>query len=145
MACCDTLTISGTTPASPSTAALGSPVDVQRYSTLRFHFATIGATGGVLDLYVQVRGRDGSTWYDYAALAQIASGAGAARSVFCVSRMQQQTTISTAVGVNLTPTLTANTVLGGDFGQEIRIVAKAGASTSAGAAITCEIFGSADF
>lgn len=145
MACCDVLTISGTTPAAAGTAALGKVVDVQRYSSLRFHFATVGATGGNLDLYVQCRGKDGTTWYDYAALAQITAGAAAGKAVFAVSRMQQQTTINTAIGVDLTPTLTANTVLGGDFGQEIRIVAKAGASTSAGAAISCEIFGSADF
>lgn len=145
MACCDTLNISGTTPASASTAALGKAVDVQRYSSLRFHFTTVGATGGTLDIYVQCRGKDGTTWYDYAALAQIAGGAAAGKSVFSVSRMQQQTTINTTIGVDLTPTLTANSVLGGDFGQEIRLVAKAGGGTSAGAAISCEIFGSADF
>jgi hypothetical protein len=147
MALCERITVSGTTPASASTAVLGTGVsiDVQRYASLRFHFTTVGATGGTLDLYVQTRANGGTTWYDYAALAQIAGGAAAGKAVFAVSRMQQQTTINTTIGVDLTPTLTANTVLGGDFGQEIRIVAKAGAGTSVGAAISCEIFGSSDF
>lgn len=128
-----------TSPAAASTAVLAT-FGVNPYQSLRIECDTVGATGGTLDIYFQVSGGEGTVWSDYAHLAQIAGGASAAKVVFAVSRAGQQTTI-TAIGQGTSPALAANTVLGGDFGSQMRIVAVAGAGTSVGAALTFRIIG----
>ena len=132
--------ITGTTPAAAGTAALGTPAGMlQNYDALRIVASTRGATGGTVDLYLQTS-VDGTLWHDYAHLAQMADGAASATVVFSVSRHAQQTSI-TAIGTDLSPALAANTVLGGDFGNQMRAVAVAGVGTSAGRAQTITITG----
>jgi hypothetical protein len=135
-------TISGTTPAAPGTAAVGSPVVFGTFldavESLDVNAQLVGATGGVLDLYLQTSPDGGTTWFDYAHFAQLAAGAAAIKVRFGVARHGQQLTIAT-VGTGLTPALAVATVVGGPFGDRMRLVAVAGASTSAGAAITIQI------
>lgn len=112
---------------------------LQNYDSLRVVATLQGGTGGTLDVYLQTS-VDGSSWYDYAHFAQMADGAAQATRSFSVARSAQQTSITT-VGVGASPALAANTVLGGDFGTQMRAVCVAGAGTSAGAAQTIAIVG----
>jgi hypothetical protein len=124
---------SSTSPAAASTVAgpivtgLGGAGSGQIFATLT------GATGGTLNIYLQSSPDGGTTWSDYAAFAQLAAGAAATSVSFTLSKGQHQTTITT-VGTGLSPALTTGQVLGGDWGDRLRLVFKANASTSAGAA-----------
>jgi hypothetical protein len=129
-------TISGTSPAAPGTAVVGTAVDLsallEDIESLDVIATIVGATGGVLDLYLQCSS-DGTTWTDFAHFAQLTAGAASSVKTFSVSRFSQQSTI-TAVGQNLTPALAANTAIGGPVEMQIRCLAVAGASTTAGGA-----------
>jgi hypothetical protein len=103
------------------------------YRTLLFLCNVQGATGGTLDIYFQVSADAGTTWHDFCHLPQIAAGAALAGYTFAVSDFQAASTIS-AVGTGSTPTLAANTLVTGPFGERMRIIVKSGAGTSAGAA-----------
>jgi hypothetical protein len=103
-----------------------------------------GATGGALDVYLQVRTKNQDSqpdeWVDYAHFAQIAAAAGATTKLWSVTRAAQVTTAAT-VGKNASPALAANTILGGEFGSEMRALFVAGSGTSAGAAQIIDVIG----
>jgi hypothetical protein len=126
------LVITGASPASASTAVIGAVGGLQIYDSLQIIATIQGATGGTLDLYLQ-SSVDGTSWYDYVHFAQFAAAAAALTRFISVSRHGQVTTL-TAIGSGTSPALAVNTVLGGDFGTRLRLLAVAGASTSAGAA-----------
>lgn len=122
--------LSGTSPASATTAASTTITGLNLYSSLTVYYTVQGGTGGTLDIYLQVSPDAGTTWVDYAHFAQLADGASAVTREFTVSRAGQQTTVST-VGTNLNPALSGTTVIGGNFTDRMRVVYVAGASTSA--------------
>lgn len=135
------LQLVGTSPTSASTAVLtpatGNPdklVGLNKYTDLHVVADLIGATGGTLDVYIQTS-HDGSRWNDYAHFAQLAAGAAATTITFAVTRRAQQTSLI-AIGKDLTPALAANAVLGGEFGDQMRVVCVAGGGTSAGATLS---------
>lgn len=133
-------TITGLSPASATTAQIGNHVGgLQIYDSLQIVATIRGGTGGTLDLYLQTS-VDGAIWYDYAHYVQFADGAAVITRYCSVSRYSQVTTL-TAIGSDLTPALAANTVLGGDFGQRIRLIGTAGAGTTAGTTQTIKILG----
>lgn len=133
-------TITGTSPSSATTAVLGSSAGMlQNYDAIRVVATLRGATGGTLDVYLQ-SSVDGSTWYDYAHFPQLADGASSVKYAFSVSRHAQQTSILT-IGAGTSPALAANSVVGGDFGNQMRAVCVAGVGTSAGAVQTITITG----
>ncbi len=135
-------TLTGTTPAAPSTAVVGAPAVFATYidapESLDICASLIGATGGTLDLFLQTSPDGGATWFDYGHYAQLAAGAAAFRNRVGVSRFQQALT-PVVVGVNLTPLLAAATFVGGPFNDRMRLVAVAGAGTTAGAVITIQL------
>lgn len=135
------LKLVGTSPDSASTAVLaasaGYPaklVGLEKFSHLEVIADLVGAAGGTLDVYLQTS-HDGLRWNDYAHFAQLADGAAAVTKAFAVSRTGQQLSITT-IGKDNTPALAANAVLGGEFGDELRVLCVAGAGTSAGATLT---------
>jgi hypothetical protein len=131
--------ITGTTPAAAGTAAVGGKaVGLRQFDELKFVAELVGATGDTLDVYLQWSPDAGTTWYDYAHFPQLAAGAAAIKYV-CTS--QFGTTLPVVIGKGTTPALAANTCTGGGWGDQMRCIATAGASTSAGAAITITIFG----
>ena len=132
-------TISETTANAAGTAAGGHVGMLQNYDSLTIRATLTGVTGGTLDIYLQTS-VDGSEWVDYAHFAQIAAAAAAATYGFTVSRNGQQTSIL-ALGINSTPALAANTVVGGDFGNQMRALYVSGVGTSAGAAQVIRITG----
>ncbi len=132
--------ISATSAGAAGTAVLGTPVGMlQNYDALTIRAALTGPTGGTLDVYLQTS-VDGTDWTDYAHFAQVAAAAAVATFGFTVSRSGQQTSIL-ALGSGLFPTLAANAVVGGDFGNQMRAVAVAGVGTTVGAAQVIRIIG----
>lgn len=127
--------LEATSPASASTVVAKTITGLGSFRSMVCYAKIQGGTGGVLDIYIQFLLDDGTTWVDYAHFTQLAAGAAQIQRLFSTSREGQQTTIAT-VGSGTTPALAAGTVIGGDFGDKIRILFVAGASTSAGAAQT---------
>lgn len=131
-----------TSPASATTEipAAGYAPDMGMCDSLLIYAAIRGGTGGTLDIYLQMSPDMGTTWVDYAHFAQLADGAAAIKRVWTVSKSAQQTSIVT-VGSGSSPALAANTIIGGEFGDRIRVVNVAGVGTSAGAAQAITIVG----
>jgi|SRR5579885_1167592 len=120
---------SGTT-AQPAVTGLGG------YRTATIYANIQGGTGGTLDIYIQISPDGGTTWIDYIHFAQLAAGASAVTKIIPISKLTPTTTGITTVGTGTSPALAANTVVGGDFGDRMRVVFVAGAGTSAGATQT---------
>lgn len=125
----------GNSPASATTTAQTAVTDLGQYRSMTVYASIQGGTGGTLDIYIQMSPDAGTTWIDYAHFAQLAAGAAAITRSFSVCKDSQALTIST-IGTGTTPALAANTVLGGNFGDRLRVVYVAGAGTSAGKAQT---------
>lgn len=100
-----------------------------------------GATGGTLDVYVQISPDDGANWYDIIHFPQLANGAAAVIYQAPISNATT-TTFSVVVGKNLSPALTVSGTTGvvnGAFSDRMRLVMVAGSGTSAGAAIVVRV------
>ena len=106
---------------------------------LRIVAELVGATGGTLDVYLQTSDDGGTTWYDWAHFPQLAAGASAIKYAFSVPSAGELGI--TTIGSGTSPALAANTVVGGPWGDRIRALYVAGASTSAGAAVVINIYG----
>lgn len=146
MAFSGSLFITGTTPAAPAGGTvIGTPVVFQTEApeSLDVNADLIGATGGPLNLYLQTSTDLGATWYDYAAFPQLAAGALASTVRFGVTRTQNSAGSFVTVGKGLPATvaaaLAAGTIVGGPFGDRMRLYAIAGAATTAGAIITVRL------
>jgi hypothetical protein len=135
--------ITGTSPASASTAAVGDVLSgLQQFDELFIDAALVGATGGTLDVYIQ-RKLKTDVWADWAHFPQLASGAAAVK--YSVPNGRGTTIVVVGGGTDATPApaLAANTFLGGHPGDILRCVCVAGASTSVGAAVAIRITGRA--
>lgn len=136
-----TVTVPGT--ASTTTVHAGAGLDgLGAVDSILIVASLVGVTGGTLDVYLQVAPNEADVWVDVAHFAQLAGGASAIIRSFALSRSGQVTTLAT-VGMNGTPALAANTVLGGDFGERMRVVTVTGTGVSQGADITIRLIGSA--
>lgn len=124
--------IAGTSPAAASTAALGQVADLDDVDSVQIYADLVGATGGTLDVYLQTSPDGGTTWFDWLHFPQLGAGASAVR--YGVAPAQSNTI--TVIGKGTTPALAANTCVGGRAGNIVRALCVAGASTSAGAALT---------
>jgi hypothetical protein len=98
----------------------------------------LGATGGSLDVYVQLSPDEGTNWYDIIHYPTLAAGA-AAVSYHTPVSLSTFTSTCAVVGKNLSPKLSAGTVINGAFTDRLRLVMVAGASTSAGAAVVVRV------
>ena len=135
-------TISDTSPAAASTAVGSVIAGLGDYPFLRVDAALVGATGGTLDVYLQRQIKPGF-WADWLHFAQLASGAAAVNYSVIAAHALSTTVTTSNRGTTAAPgvSLAAGTFLGGHPGDVIRAVYVAGASTSAGAAITIDISG----
>ena len=134
--------ITGTSPGSAITAALGSALHgLDVYDAIQIACEVQGATGGTLDLYVQASWDNGTTWWDWAHLAQLSAAAAAVK--YMINAPGMGAAAITAVGKGTTPALAVATVIGGvgSWGRSIRVLSVAGASTSAGAVQTFTVHG----
>ncbi len=132
--------ITGTSPASATTEA-STPVAVGKYDAIRIVAILQGGTGGTLNVRLQSSWDGGTTFWDIVSFAQLTSGAAATTTSITLSRFNANLT-PTAIGSGTSPALAAGTYLDGDFGDMIRAVYTAGASTSAGAVQTLWVLGS---
>ena len=123
-----------TSPNAPGTVAVAG---VNGFSTARSLaiIATVrGATGGVLDIYIQ-DSPDNVTWFDYWHLTQLSAGAAAKTFCYCPSASNA----IVEIGSGLSPILAAGAVRGGPWCDWLRVLYVAGASTSAGGAQTARV------
>lgn len=131
--------ITGTAPSTASTAVVGSPiVGLDRWESMLVTASIAGNTGGTLNVYVQRYDVELAAWVDWIAFPQRASGAAVA--VYVVSATVPVADIYT-VGTGTSPALTADSYTGGYPGDQVRVIAVSGASTSAGGAITVTFAG----
>lgn len=132
--------ISGTSPAAASTAA-GTVIacGLADLDSLTVVASLVGATGGTLDVYLQTSHDGGTTYYDWAHFTQLTAGNAALKVVAHVPRTQN--VAATTIGSGTSPVLAANTITGGSWGDQMRLLFVAGASTSAGAAISVQLIG----
>jgi hypothetical protein len=132
-------TFSDTSPASATTVASASTATgLCLYENLIWLCDVQGGTGGTLNIYVQDSCDGGSTWYDRIALPQLSAGA----AVTYYRLHGALTGVISTVGKNLVPTLTAGTISGGYWGNQARVVYKAGSGTSGGTAQVIRLYGS---
>lgn len=130
--------LSFTSPAAASTVAQTPVTGLGGFRSMAIYAEIQGGTGGTLDIYLQFSPDGGTTWVDYAHYAQITAGAAAIKRLTSFSKSGQVTSVAT-VGSGETPALAANTHLGGDWGDRLRVIAVAGSGTSAGAAQVIKI------
>lgn len=135
-------TISGTSPASASTAAVGSAVNgLAKYDWLIIDATLIGGTGGTVDAWLQRKIEGQDKWRDWIRFPQVAAATTEHYSVqigtgSTIHQVSQGTTASPG-----TPTIAADTSIGGHPGDKVRLVVTAGAGTSAGATQTIHVSG----
>lgn len=141
-----------TSPAAAGTAASSQPVLgvsdnglpggvcglIGDYEGAELIAELVGATGGTLDVYVQLSPDGGLNWYDVIHFPQLASGGAA---VIYQAPLSTATNTSTpvVVGKNLSPALAVNVVVNGAFTDRLRLVMKAGSGTSAGAQVVVRV------
>ena len=119
-----------TSPAAAGTETVGNIQTLTPYRSIILAAELAGATGGPLDVYLQVRANT-AAFYDWVHFPQIAAGASVAYYLIAASRGAQSSGI-TLVGRGTTPVIADNTFVGGDFGDRINVVCTAGVGTSAG-------------
>ena len=133
--------IADTSPSAASTVVGSVARGLGEYDSLQIVAELTGATGGTLDVYLQFSTDNGTTWFDYVHFPQKAAASGLTRHLVPVAREWQPSAAITTIGKDASPALAVNTSVGGDWGNMIRAVYVAGASTSAGAAQTITIMG----
>lgn len=122
----------GTSPAAASTVVTTGINGLSAASSITIFAKVAGATGGVLDIYIQ-DSPNGVRWYDYWHIPQIAAGAAAVQYAYCPA-LNDSVTVIGSVDAGTTPLLAAGAVRGGKWNDYMRVIYVAGASTSAGAA-----------
>lgn len=138
---CATIALKGTSPNTPSTTAGPETKEAERlagYSSMRIEATLQGATGGALDVYLQVSYDNGASWSDYCHFATVAAGAAAA--TFGVSVTRSNGSALAVVGKNTSPALAAGTCRDGEWGGRARLLFVAGTDTTAGAQQTVRLF-----
>lgn len=129
--------LTGTSPAAAGNSVIATQRGLARYSALRIDAVLLGATGDVLDLYLQRRVAPG-VWLDWLHFAELAAGASAV-DYSAMASANDPTVNVTAVGQmndDLSSgafALAAGVFVGGLPGDAVRLCAAAGPSTSAGA------------
>lgn len=130
--------VSGDAPDSETAASIGTASGLEKIPLLTVSAKFAGNTGGTLDVYLQRYDDALEEWIDWAHFPQAASGASTARYSF--SAPAQGTTIN-AVGADSSPTISANTYVGGHPGDQVRVWCDSGASTTEGATVTVSFSG----
>lgn len=129
--------LTGTTPAAAGQAAVAgmSQSELDKYDYFMIDALLVGATGGTLDVYIQRKLAD-DVWIDWAHFPQLAAAASAIKYTLTPQPSNGAVVVgkSTNAGAGA-PALAVNTFIGGHPGSDVRVLAVAGASTSAGAAI----------
>ncbi len=129
-----------TSPAAPGSVVVGTVSGLGRFFAVTLTWTALGATGGTTSVFAQYLDGAGN-WVDLARFGDVAAGAGATTYSISVNK-RPSATASVTVGTGTTPVIAANTVASQDFGDTIRIIAVANASTTAGALQTIGVLAS---
>ena len=118
--------------AAVTTSAAGNKLST--YTSLTLLAELQGNTGGTLDIVIEGTPDGGTTWVELLRFAQIAAGAAVARYVVTLSRASESSGIVTT-GVSASSiVLAANTKVGGDWTDQLRVKYFTGAGTTLGKA-----------
>ena len=115
-------------------APSGIAVPFDDYESLNIVAELVGATGGTLDVYLQISPNQGVNWFDFAHFPQLAGGAAAIKYTLTAS-LYSPLTVPVVIGKDLSPVLAANTFVNGAMGDRLRLLMVAGGGTSVGAAV----------
>ena len=133
------------TVASPAgaTTTVGTAIvaNLEASDSVLLVLSVVGHAGGVLDVYVQSRHGAGN-WVDVAHVPQLGDGAGAITYRIPLSRYTS-ILAPVVVGVAGVPALAANSVVEGEFGDALRLVAVGGAGGAGGAVQSCAVYAAA--
>jgi hypothetical protein len=148
-----TFAFSEVSPAAAGTAVSSQPVtnsnsnypqgvagDLSDFVGLGIWASLIGATGGTLDVSLEVSPDVGSSWYELVHFPQLANGAAAVYYSAPIS-LATATTTPVVVGKGTVTALSANKVVSGAWGDRMRVLMTAGSGTSVGAAVFIQIVG----
>lgn len=133
--------LTATSPAAASTVAGPALTGAGLWNNLLVLADLTGATGGTLDVYLQHSPDGGTTWYDLVHWPQKAAAAALTTLAITLCRYNVPTA-PIAIGKGTTPALAVNTVATGGWGDQLRLLFVAGASTTAGAVQTVKCYGS---
>ena len=137
-----TFTLTGTSPASVGKSVIATQAGLTRFSAFRIDASLIGATGGTLDIELQRQIPGTALWAEWCRFTQLAAAGAAVVYSLYASQDQPNVTISTVGLWSTDLTVGALTLgpaplfTGGHPGDEVRVIAIAGAGTSAGAVTT---------
>lgn len=133
-------TATGTVTAANATNVIGKAITgLAKYDWFILDFTVSNPTGATLDVFVQRKiEADGlDEWRDWIRLPSLASAAGTKRYTATISPLNAITEVKgTTEASPATPTLAANTNLGGHPGDKIRLVASAATSAATGSTQT---------
>ncbi len=133
-------TLTGTSPGYVTTAVVGTSSTganlqvngLAQYQAMGVTAVIQGGSGGTLDVYIQTLSSDANAvWTDLIHFTQLADGASAVTRSVVLSKNGTTSAITTT-GTNLTPGLASGAVLGGNFGDQVRVVYATGTGTILG-------------
>jgi hypothetical protein len=142
-----------TSPAAASTVVSSQPVQnaanslpagicgpMQDYDAVDVIAEISGATGGTLDVYLQISPDAAQSWYDLIHFAQAGAGSGV-KYYQCPISNATNTTAPVQVGKGLSPVLGAGSaaVVNGAFSDRMRLVFVAGSGTTAGVQVIVRV------
>lgn len=141
-----TYVITGTTPAAPGNAVIGTIApdptlvapsitgDLSQFESMTITAILQGATGGTLDVYIQSAIDDtGTLWNDFVHYTQIPAAAASSTTRWTTCRWNQSSAAPVVTGDLV---LAQTQFIPGEWGERIRVKVVAGAGTSAGAPLT---------
>jgi hypothetical protein len=117
---------------SPYPSGVATPIDDS--DALDVFAELVGATGGTLDVYLQVSPDGGQSWTEIVHFPQLAAGAAVVKYQAPVS-LFTNATVPVVVGKNLVPALAVNTIVNGSYSDRCRLLFVAGTGTTSGAAV----------
>lgn len=130
--------VTATSPSAASTAVLGTFHGLTRWEAFAVVAELQGATGGTLNVYLQRKITD-DVWSDWVSFTQLASGGAAVKYAVCPALSNTIATVGGGSDATPAPALAAGSCAGGHPGDTVRVVAVAGAGTSAGTSQTVRL------
>lgn len=131
--------ITGNAPDTATTAVIGEAVSgLDAFSRINVSATFAGNTGGNLDVYLQRFDVGLNDWVDWVHFPQ--SPSGQSPTSYFIPGDTSVADIYT-VGRDTTPALANDTHTGGHPGDQVRVLAVSGASTTAGATVTVSFVG----
>lgn len=136
--------LTATSPAAPGSGIGATVRGLDLFDEFMIDARLTGATGGVLDVYLQRKVAD-DVWVDWLHFAQVSAAAAAASFSVATdgkTAVSAGQILAVAQGTDAlpgTPALAAGAFVGGHPGQAVRLVFVAGSGTTLGAAQTVRI------